>query len=341
MQDDFDKYAPCNSQSIPAASNFTMILNEAIRDPRLSWRAKGILAGCLSHGATFKFNKAWILSHGTEGRDAVTKALSELRQLGYLENRVERCEETGRVKGEWLIFRDAPIQPETSNPRENPRLNPRETSDDRESGDRETRLLENRLTGKPDAGKPVLLRRTRNPEDQFQENQLESAEIAGAVAPSIPERNTEAPQARPGAPARAKGRPSAMERAIASLPPFMGAYEAQVAEWLQRRKESHKAKPEITTRTLGALTYAHEKDVLHEFCDVFAERNWYSLGFTGYKNFIDSLVADKKKSTGVKLSVISSKPVTNGTLCAMVAADPLASHDAEFVPVENLVEFDF
>lgn len=128
-------------ESQAESTKFTIILNEAIRDPRLSWRAKGILAGCLSHNAGFKFNKAWIMSHGTEGRDAVTAALAELRELGYLEDKVTRCKETGKVIGRELTFRDRP-----------------------------TERLETRLTGNPSYGKPVALRRPINQENQLEEN---------------------------------------------------------------------------------------------------------------------------------------------------------------------------
>jgi len=133
-------------QSRAESVKFTMILNEAIRDSRLSWRAKGILAGCLSHSDGFKFNKAWIISHGTEGRDAVTAALAELREFGYLEDNVVRCEKTGKVISRELVFRD------------------------RATVVLETRLTGNQATGNPSYGKPVALRRPINPEDQLEEN---------------------------------------------------------------------------------------------------------------------------------------------------------------------------
>ena len=134
------------------SSNFTIVLNEAIRDPRLSWRAKGILTGCLSHAAGFKFNKAWIINHGTEGRDAVTAALSELRNLGYLQDKVRRCPETGKVVGRELVFRDLPERPA------------------RESTEiLETRLTDNQATGAPSDGRPVVLRRPSTQEEQIQE----------------------------------------------------------------------------------------------------------------------------------------------------------------------------
>lgn len=91
-----------------AGRHFTLILNDALTDSRLSWRAKGILAGCLSLANT-KFSKQWILDHGTEGRDAVIAALKELRQFGYLQNKIDRCDRTGRVLGEYYLVSDVTI----------------------------------------------------------------------------------------------------------------------------------------------------------------------------------------------------------------------------------------
>jgi hypothetical protein len=113
-----------------AGRQFTLILNDAIRDNRLSWRAKGILAGCLSFSGT-KFSKQWIIDNGTEGRDAVIAALKELREFGYLQNKTDRCEKTGRVLGEYYLVTDVAI-----------------------SADRWHRRPGNPDAGFPDAGKP-------------------------------------------------------------------------------------------------------------------------------------------------------------------------------------------
>lgn len=94
-----------------AGRGFTLILNDAIRDKRLSWRAKGILAGCLSFSDR-KFSKQLIIDNGTEGRDAVIAALKELRQFGYLQNKTEKCTRTGRVLGEFFVVSDVSISPD-------------------------------------------------------------------------------------------------------------------------------------------------------------------------------------------------------------------------------------
>lgn len=116
--------------------NFTGILNSALRDKRLSYRAKGILAACLSHSDGFEFTKEWILEHGTEGRDAVISALKELRAHGYLLNIKVKCKATGRILGERFRFTDQP-EPSTD-----PASVP------------EPKLPQVRRTGNPDAGYP-------------------------------------------------------------------------------------------------------------------------------------------------------------------------------------------
>lgn len=90
-----------------ADGHFTMIANAAIRDPRLSWKAKGILAGALSHGPGFRFNRDWFIRNATDGESAVRSALQELREHGYLVN--ERLfGEGGRITGHQLHFTDDP-----------------------------------------------------------------------------------------------------------------------------------------------------------------------------------------------------------------------------------------
>lgn len=155
MTEEVSQYAKAQGES----ARFTMILNDAIRDDRISWRAKGILAGCLSHANNFQFTKTWIIEHGTEGRDAVNNALNELRKYGYLEDRINKCARTGKIIGWGLIFKDRPSEPKEDRLPENP-------------SDGSTVSLKTRQTEKPSDGKPVSNRRPTNPEDQSLENQV-------------------------------------------------------------------------------------------------------------------------------------------------------------------------
>lgn len=188
------------------SSNFTIVLNEAIRDPRLSWRAKGILTGCLSHAAGFKFNKAWIINHGTEGRDAVTAALSELRNLGYLQDKVRRCPETGKVVGRELVFRDLP-----------------EKSEDESAEILEIRLTEGQATGRPSAGRPVALRRPSTQEEQVQEQ------------PPLPPMNGEKRPA-PTTPNQSRRKTGRFVAKPNDVPSTLSAVAEEVCEFFNRHK---------------------------------------------------------------------------------------------------------
>lgn len=132
-----DAIVNCRSES--HSENFTIVLNEAIRDKRLSWRARGILAGCLSHASSFIFSRAWIEENGTEGRAAVIAAMKELRELGYLRS-VKVRSATGQITGERLVFTDRP-------------------------GGAGAEILENRIQEKPAYSKPASskLERIRRP----------------------------------------------------------------------------------------------------------------------------------------------------------------------------------
>lgn len=72
--------------------NFTQIYNLALRDKRLSRRARGLLAEILSHRDGFGVSMAALLANGPEGKDALTVALKELERYGYLHRERERNE---------------------------------------------------------------------------------------------------------------------------------------------------------------------------------------------------------------------------------------------------------
>lgn len=99
-----------------ADGHFTMIANAALRDPRLSWKAKGILAGALSHGPGFRFNREWFIRNSTDGDTAIRTGMEELRALGYLVTERETGP-NGQFKPGGLHFSDDPTllqEPEAS-----------------------------------------------------------------------------------------------------------------------------------------------------------------------------------------------------------------------------------
>lgn len=66
---------------------WTTISRETLNDEALSFRARGVLAWLLDKPDDWRCNADTISNHGTEGRDAVRTALSELEEHGYLVRR--------------------------------------------------------------------------------------------------------------------------------------------------------------------------------------------------------------------------------------------------------------
>ncbi|WP_055588665.1 helix-turn-helix domain-containing protein [Peterkaempfera griseoplana] len=77
--------------------NFTMLHNAALRDRRLSRRARGLLGEISTHRDGFGISIPSLVAAGPEGRDAIRSALAELETYGYLHRRQERDPETGRL----------------------------------------------------------------------------------------------------------------------------------------------------------------------------------------------------------------------------------------------------
>lgn len=67
------------------ASHFVQIRNDVIRDRRLSYKARGLLAFMLSFPDNYRItSEALADASDIDGRTAVLSGLSELRELGYL-----------------------------------------------------------------------------------------------------------------------------------------------------------------------------------------------------------------------------------------------------------------
>lgn len=73
--------------------DFTTIRNAAIRDPRLSGKAKGYLVLLLSFPDDWQFYESHLLTLMTDGRSAFRSGIRELEAAGYLLRRQERSED--------------------------------------------------------------------------------------------------------------------------------------------------------------------------------------------------------------------------------------------------------
>lgn len=82
---------------------FTMIPNSMVRNPRLSYGARGLLGVLISHDVGFELTIASLSAGSTQGLDAVRSLVNELEREGYLKRYQKR--ERGRIVGvQWHIL---------------------------------------------------------------------------------------------------------------------------------------------------------------------------------------------------------------------------------------------
>jgi hypothetical protein len=68
----------------PRTTHFTVLSNDLIRDCRLSFKARGLLAWLLSQPDDWQTDAGRIAEQGPDGRTAILSALKELEHAGYL-----------------------------------------------------------------------------------------------------------------------------------------------------------------------------------------------------------------------------------------------------------------
>jgi len=100
----------------PSKKEYVTVSNKTLRDPRLSFKAKGILAYLLSYSENWRPQVLDIVNHGTEGKSAVWSAFRELRALGYMEMVHFRSKNGKQLIGRgWHVYEDAkPVTQEIS-----------------------------------------------------------------------------------------------------------------------------------------------------------------------------------------------------------------------------------
>lgn len=88
-------------------ANFTILDNSVIRDHRLSFRARGVLAFVLSMPDNWSTSSVHLARLTTEGRDAIRAAIRELQAAGYVQRIRQQT-----TKGHWqtvTIIHDTPV----------------------------------------------------------------------------------------------------------------------------------------------------------------------------------------------------------------------------------------
>ena len=80
----------------------TLVANTALDDPRLSFRARGLLATLLRQSLGFRLTCRAVARLARDGRSATQTGLGELEALGYL---------TRNGDGEWVVTDDPAAHP--------------------------------------------------------------------------------------------------------------------------------------------------------------------------------------------------------------------------------------
>lgn len=92
-------------------TSFTVLRNDVLRDSRLSYRARGLLAAILSRPDNWRCSSTQLATEGREGRDAVRTALAELEAVGYLTRHTYRRAD-GRLMTDSVVSDTPPPKPE-------------------------------------------------------------------------------------------------------------------------------------------------------------------------------------------------------------------------------------
>lgn len=87
-------------------AGFAQVANGALRDKRLSFKARGILAFALSHSDGYEATETWLIAASErDGRDSIRTALQELARYGYRKSTKTRAAD-GKVRTvvEWFQY---------------------------------------------------------------------------------------------------------------------------------------------------------------------------------------------------------------------------------------------
>ncbi len=92
-----------------SGSQFLMADSHAFRNPKLSWKAKGILAYILSMPDNHKIDISELSKKSLDGRDATRSGIDELRKAGYI-FRMCLHDKEGKFKGYKYLVSDRPME---------------------------------------------------------------------------------------------------------------------------------------------------------------------------------------------------------------------------------------
>jgi hypothetical protein len=147
---------------LPFEGHFVQLPNAWMRDKRLSRRARGLLAELMTHKVGWNINQSSLQEAGPEGREALSSAVRELREFGYLTIQQTRSD-TSQTFGEVEYhITDPGVEPHYGFPVE--RLS--------------------RTTAKPYDGKPAP-KKTISKEHHLEED-IEAPKVSNRKAAALP-----------------------------------------------------------------------------------------------------------------------------------------------------------
>src|SRR5699024_6225685 len=86
------------------AQDFTILDNAQVRDARLSWKARGLIAYLLSLPEGWQLRISFLVGQAPDGRCSTTAGLAELKKFGYLLIERERGARGRFVRTVWTVI---------------------------------------------------------------------------------------------------------------------------------------------------------------------------------------------------------------------------------------------
>lgn len=86
------------------SANFTVLPNSLLRDKRLSFKSRGLLAMILSNCGEWVVTAKWLEQNGLEGRESIRAGLNELKVLGYATFERRGNSKAGRTDCVWCFY---------------------------------------------------------------------------------------------------------------------------------------------------------------------------------------------------------------------------------------------
>lgn len=202
--------------------NYTIMSNAWIRDARLSWEARALLAWLISHDPTFTINEDTIINGGNAKRDKVRRMIAELEEYGYLVRSRKRGE-GGKLGGVIYTITDpwVSVIPQVSaydgkSVIGEPAPGHAESKPQVETKDGFTNVGSANV-GPANVGSPAPIRRPTE-EEKTKDQEDKNSPVAAVGSPTVSDARGSAPAAQPSKISPIRGR-----ALIAAIPRYRSA----------------------------------------------------------------------------------------------------------------------